>query len=387
MKIFSFIVITIYLLIVSFLWNNRYVPFNLLFSDKGFILYPIIKISYNLILVILVVLVLIQIFRFLNKLFKTKENEFENIGFKNKKGQSPKLKKIKPYKYRPNAFVYIFKAYNLSINDFEEYKDRLETIINANIFYISYGGRKNTKYVYVYAIPYKHLKPIEFPLDSGLLIRVINFLLIGGTGTGKSYFLKIYIVNLLMFYLNAKLVLCDYKNGKDFSCYSDCLNYYGYTKVIDGINSVYEELKRRQESDNNNENEVIIFVIDEYNSFLLSLDKKTREDVLDKMSEILFMGREYKIIPIISMQRADSVFFKNGGRDQFKNILALGNISKEQKEMIFKDFKDEMIEINQLGEGYLYQDGKNYLERIKVKKVNAEEERKIDYYIRKGLNK
>lgn len=99
------------------------------------------------------------------------------------------------------------------------------------------------------------------------------------------------------------------------------------------------------------------------------------------------MGRSYKILPIIGLQRADSNLFKNGSRDQFKTIVALGNLSKIQKEMLFPDFKDNMNDTNNVGEGYVYQDGQEFLQRIKVKQVSDDEKEIIINVLRNGLNK
>lgn len=46
------------------------------------------------------------------------------------------------------------------------------------------------------------------------------------------------------------------------------------------------------------------------------------------VANILFMGRSLGIILLIGLKRADAEHFKTGARDQFKSILALGNLSK-----------------------------------------------------------
>lgn len=61
---------------------------------------------------------------------------------------------------------------------------------------------------------------------------------------------------------------------------------------------------------------------------------------------------------LIGEQRADSEHFRAGARDQFRAILALGHLSKEQRQVLFSDFKDKMNERNGLGEGYMLIDGK-----------------------------
>lgn len=134
------------------------------------------------------------------------------------------------------------------------------------------------------------------------------------------------------------------------------------------------------------EYEPIILYIDEYSAFLSNSGKEA-DSIQKMMSEILFMGRSYKILPIIGLQRADSILFKNGSRDQFKTIVALGNLSKEQKNMLFPDFKDNMNRTNGIGEGYVYQDGQDFLQLIKVKQVSEFEEDIIINVLKNGLDK
>lgn len=84
------------------------------------------------------------------------------------------------------------------------------------------------------------------------------------------------------------------------------------------------------------------------------------------VANMLFMGRSLGIRLLIGVQRADAEHFKAGARDQFRAILALGNLSKEQRQMLFSDYKDKMDGRNNgLGEGYLLIDGKG-IEKVKV---------------------
>lgn len=69
------------------------------------------------------------------------------------------------------------------------------------------------------------------------------------------------------------------------------------------------------------------------------------------------MGRSLGVHLIIGIQRADAEFFKSGARDQFGAVLMLGNLSKEQKQMLVPDYRDQMNAVNQRGRGYLFLDG------------------------------
>jgi hypothetical protein len=85
---------------------------------------------------------------------------------------------------------------------------------------------------------------------------------------------------------------------------------------------------------------------------------------------------------IIAVQRADAEHFKAGARDQFKAILAFSDLSREQKQMLFADYKDKMAERNGLGEGYLLIDGQD-IERVKIAPITDFEA--LNYAVRQTM--
>ena len=52
----------------------------------------------------------------------------------------------------------------------------------------------------------------------------------------------------------------------------------------------------------------------------------------------------------------DASYF-NAARDNFNLVIALGNLSTEGKEMMFREFKDEMKPDRKQGTGYLLTNG------------------------------
>jgi len=108
-----------------------------------------------------------------------------------------------------------------------------------------------------------------------------------------------------------------------------------------------------------------VLLIDEYGALIAAQDKQAADELKMMVANMLFMGRSLGIVVLIGVQRADAEHFKAGARDQFKAILALGNLSKEQKMMLFADHKDELTDNNGVGEGYLLEDGRG-IERVKV---------------------
>lgn len=370
------IMITTYILFI--MWNKRGIVLDYILNNSTEKSIMILKPVYTIGIIIFLLSILIGIIYIL---FKRRNFNMKKIKQENKEKSLTKYYKVvkkginNEYYIRPNG---------LTLKDCKENKDILEVVLNARINTINYG--KDTNTIIINATPYKYLKPRIFTLsgEDSYLMNIINLLCVGQTGSGKTYFLMVLLANLLMTYPNAKLYLCDFKNY-DFRELDDCKRYFGYTDVIDGIKQVYQIFNDRLLSKDNIEYEPIILYIDEYSALLSNIGKEA-DNIQKMVAEILFMGRSYKVLPIIGLQRADSILFKNGSRDQFKTIVALGNLSKIQKEMIFPDYKDNMNKSNDVGEGYVYQDGQEYLEQIKVKQVSESEKDIIINVLRNGLD-
>lgn len=236
-------------------------------------------------------------------------------------------------------------------------------------------------------MPMKYVLPKLFDFASYYLHDAINMLVVGATGTGKSYFLKMLLAKMALHNPNASITICDFKKNS-FSQFEELENFYGYTESPKGIRAVYKEFcKRLIANDDERNNQSKMLLIDEYGALLSSADKREAEEIKAMVAEMLFMGRSLGIRVIIGIQRADAEFFKSGARDQFRAVLALGNISKEQKQMLFADYKDKMTDNNGLGEGYLYIDGKQCLERIKVVKASSYEEDLMNGYIENAMSR
>ena len=169
--------------------------------------------------------------------------------------------------------------------------------------------------------------------DKRLVEDMINLLVVGRTNSGKSYALMA-ILYLLAEYRNAIITICDFKKSS-FAIFADTPNFYGYEDVPRGIREFYKEFTRRLEANDEERNkQICVLLIDEYSALISSRDKKEADELMTMVGNMLFMGRSLGIVVLIGIQRADSVFFKAGARDQFAAVLALGNLSKEQKNML-----------------------------------------------------
>ena len=199
-----------------------------------------------------------------------------------------------------------------------------------------------------------------------------HWLCVGATGTGKSYALALFLGKIAKYEPAARLVVCDFKKAS-FSWLDSRDGFYGYTAVTDGIDTVYREFQQRLALNDNNRNaQRVICLVDEYSALVSSLEKKVADEVKRKVAEILMMGRSLGVHLIIGIQRADAEFFRAGARDQFGAVLMLGNLSKEQKQMLVPDYREQMTATNQRGQGYLLLDGQG-IYRVQVPRVTDED--------------
>lgn len=220
---------------------------------------------------------------------------------------------------------------------------------------------------------------VSIPLDFS---RHPMLLSVGGTGSGKTYFLSLLMGKIATHIPDAEIYLCDFKNI-DFRSFADCPRHWAYEACDDGLHAFYESFQARLNGEDSTSNRKFL-VFDEWAAFVLSHEKKAGEEVKGKLSSLLMMGRGVQHHVIIGLQRADAQLFSMGGRDQFGAILALGNLSREQKLMLFPDFREDMTAVNGCGEGYLSLDGEA-LKRVRVPTVTDID--KLNAAIREGLTR
>lgn len=326
---------------------------------------------------------LIMILIVIGRPIKTRntENKLREIGLTNHRGNVPTPCSFKRGNDKKrHEEIWVFLTNGIPKEAWEKKTSDLESVFNRKILTIDYseGTREQIK---LNVIPVKYYVPAS--IDDKFIKDLINLLCVGATGTGKSYFLLTLLSQLKGIYNNITFIMCDFKNS--FSEFSDCPNFYGYTDCPHGLQAIYKEFKIRLELNDSKRNEKkIAFVIDEYSAFVMFHEKKVADTIKSQIAELLSMGRSLGIIVIIGLQRADSELFKLGARDNFRAILGMGNLSKEQKSMLFNDYKELMTDsISAVGEGYLWRDGKG-VEKIKVAPI--EDMNAVIETIRKGLS-
>ena len=194
--------------------------------------------------------------------------------------------------------------------------------------------------------------------------KLPHMLIAGGTGGGKTYFILTLIEALLR--TNAVLFVLDPKNAglADLQAVMPDV-YYKKEDMLACIDRFYEEMMKRSEDmklmENYRTGENYAYlglpsnflIFDEYVAFMEMLGTKENAAVLNKLKQIVMLGRQAGFFLILACQRPDAKYLGDGIRDQFNFRVALGRMSEMGYGMMFgettKDFFLKQIK----GRGYV----------------------------------
>ena len=266
---------------------------NLIFQNDNFTFYAV-----ALALTLTVVICLVQVIRTPPILRRRFDRAVRCCGLHNAQNEYPALVSVKRDKGKPHGLILKVNNKGLSLPDFNSHYERLRVIMGG-IFRMEYGC--NINYTLLYFLPQKYIRPALFtPDDSALgsidVKHIINMLIVGATGTGKTVALKILLTKIARFQSDAKIWLLDFKQF-DFQNLSDKPRYYGYADCLQGLEDYYAAFKQQQESGTAGAPQYLI--IDEWGSFLLSLDKKTAEQAKTRLASFLLSESRGRMLPIL----------------------------------------------------------------------------------------
>lgn len=310
---------------------------------------------------------------------------FYKIGFHNKQYEIPRLLNKKHIAKETNIIVYTFHTPYLSLMDWENAQDRIETLLGYDILKIDFGNH-NKKIIDVYTVDLNKFfsKTIlwkdEMLVDDDctFLLGVSAFetvnvninsiphvLIASRTGGGKTTLFKLFLWQCIL--KNMEIYISDFKGGLDFK-----ETWYKHCKIItleqDFLNtlvSVKEEMNRRrdilvshscrdiEEYNNKNAGKLnrIIIACDEVAELLdkTGLKKSTNKEkfeLIEKIEEHITsfarLGRAFGIHLILSTQKP-SVDIINGqiktnlgnricgGADKILSQMVLENNTASEK--------------------------------------------------------
>jgi len=179
-----------------------------------------------------------------------------------------------------------------------------------------------------------------------------NLLILGNSGSGKSYAIRLLLARIALQIPDSRLWVCDYKNeilpqpeGR----------YWGYKDVLDGFNDFFTVFEDRLNG--NPDRTFCLLLIDEYVSWLSSMEKKEAEEIKKRMAQLLFMVRSLNMHVILGTQRGMADNFSHGSRDCL-NIIFMGSPSKESIRSFATGEEAEAIKHCNRGSGYILFDGR-----------------------------
>lgn len=194
--------------------------------------------------------------------------------------------------------------------------------------------------------------------------KLPNMLIAGGVGGGKTYFILTLIEALLR--TNAVMYVLDPKNA-DLADLQDIMPnvYYKKEDIVACIDQFCKDMMQRNEDMKQmegyktGENYAYLglpahfLIFDEYVAFMEMLGNKESTEVLNKLKQIVMLGRQSGYFLVLACQRPDAKYLGDGIRDQFNFRVALGRMSELGYGMMFGD-TDKQFFLKQIkGRGYV----------------------------------
>lgn len=216
---------------------------------------------------------------------------------------------------------------------------------------------------------------VKEPIEIDITKRTNSHILIAGmSGSGKSYAEQEIFARFVSANAECEVFFADYKQDDSFSYLRNCSRYFGYRKTVEALEIVYGRLQKRQAGKDNTKNPIML-VWDEYVANMLALlneDKKYAIALMNKVAEILMLGRSLSVRIVTSCQRPDASVFPSGSRLNYGVVLILGAFNRSVYEMLMPDHIDRIEEKDfQRGEGTLLLQGAE-LHFVKIPTVQDE---------------
>lgn len=191
-----------------------------------------------------------------------------------------------------------------------------------------------------------------------------HMLIAGGTGGGKTYFILTIIKALR--HITESIFILDPKNADLAELGTVMPNVYSRKDdIIACIDDFYNRMMERNESMKllpsykTGENYAYagldpnFLIFDEYVAFMEMLDNKENTAVLNKLQQIVMLGRQAGFFIILACQRPDAKYLGNGIRDQFNFHVALGRMSELGYSMMFGEVNKDFFLKPIKGRGYV----------------------------------
>lgn len=238
-------------------------------------------------------------------------------------------------------------------------KELKDSYIEYVLLYDTIANRISIDEVKVRNGSLKLMKSVYWEFD-----KLPHMLIAGGTGGGKTYFILTIIEALLS--TDSMLYVLDPKNADLADLRTVMPNvYYKKEDMISCINNFYDEMMKRSETMKSMSNyktgenyaylglPANFLIFDEYVAFMEMLGTKENTAVLNKLKQIVMLGRQSGFFLILACQRPDAKYLGDGIRDQFNFRVALGRMSELGYNMMFGESNKDFFLKQIKGRGYV----------------------------------
>lgn len=205
------------------------------------------------------------------------------------------------------------------------------------------------------------------------LSKVPHSLIVGGTGSGKSFLILGKIVSYLSLTPQAELYIVDPKKA-DLSLlrFIEGMEERVATEpnqIAKMLREVVEIMEDRYKTYFNDISAFgkdytdfgglppVILIFDEFSAFIHSVDKKLSKEVLDYIFTIVMKGRQAGVQVEILMQRPSADDLPTNIRAQMGFKAGLGNMDKIGYNMIFDTNDVDFKTVTEKGAGYIHIEG------------------------------
>ena len=160
---------------------------------------------------------------------------------------------------------------------------------------------------------------------------IINYLILGNVGSGKSVIAKMVVTDVFITAHRKKralpmLVVSEIKQ-EDWLEFEDSSNVFLGWKAHKAIEVAYNEMIRRQE-DRTIERNPLILLIEEVTVLMSSLEGKRKSKIQKMLKSIILSGRSRSIFCLfVSQDMYSSDLGDSNLRNQFGAVLGLGNMA------------------------------------------------------------
>ncbi|HDT8009034.1 TPA: Flp pilus assembly complex ATPase component TadA, partial [Enterococcus faecalis] len=238
-------------------------------------------------------------------------------------------------------------------------KELKDSYVEYTLLYDMIANRISSEEMYSEKGSLKLMKNLNWSYDT-----LPHLLIAGGTGSGKTYFILTLIEVLVK--AQAIVFVLDPKNA-DLADLQTVMPNVSSSKedISQCVEDFYRQMMQRSKDMKQmpdyktGENYAYLglapnfLIFDEYVAFMEMLTPKESANILNKLKQIVMLGRQAGFFLILACQRPDAKYLGDGIRDQFNLRVALGRMSDLGYSMMFGETNKQFFLKKIKGRGYI----------------------------------